>query len=64
MSVMKCLATFFLLITLPTARAILSLPRIGRRGLLAAAAIFSSSASVASSSSPRLRARSAARNGL
>ncbi len=55
-SVMRCLATFFLLMTVPTARAILSLPRSGRRARRVAALILASSASVAASSSPRLRA--------
>ena len=61
-SVMKCLATF-LLMTLPAARAMLSLPRSGRVRRVAAL-IFASSASVAASSPPRVRARPASRNGL
>src|SRR5579859_5312653 len=44
MSTAKCLATFLALITLPTARAMASLPRSGRRARRVAAAILASSA--------------------
>ncbi len=62
MSRMKCLATFRLLMIFPAATPILSGSLI--RPAAAWAAILPRSASVAASSSPRVRARLAASNGL